>query len=81
MLFLQKRQSLPSVFVSQGDTAVQSKVSHASAHGDNLQGPDNDQQWTRTDRGKCSQDMFEPLAYLYGHCKNETNHLPLFQGF
>ena len=61
--------------------SIQSFPCVLSAHEDDLQGPDNDQQWIRTDRGKCSQDMFEPLPYLDGHYKNEINHLPLFQGF
>ena len=83
-LFLQKRRSTFPISICKPEgTAVYSKVSHESfsAHGDDLEDPDNNQQWTRADRGKCSQDMFEPLVYLHGHCTNKTNHLPLFKDF
>ena len=70
-LSLQKRQSSPSVFESQATLPLSPKFPMSLIC-----------TWRRlTYRGKCSQDTLEPLAYLDGHYKNETNHLPLFQGF
>ena len=48
---------------------------------DARQCPDEDQQWTRIDRGKCSVNMLEPLAYWGSEGKIDTNYQLLFQEF
>ena len=63
MLSLQRRQSSPSVLVSQGTPPLIPKFS------------------MRIDRGKCSLNMLEPLAYWGGECKIDTNYLLFIREF